>query len=248
MSGRTIDHVIDELGGVIDRCRQRKSPAGYFPALYRRVTVTVRDWIREGRFDDGPRMERLDVLFADRYLDAWKAWEAHEPVTRSWRAAFEASDEWPPIVVQHLLLGMNAHINLDLGIAAASVVRPGEIDSLHADFVRINEILAGLVDDVQDRLSDVWPLLHILDWVGRDDDEAVVNFSMERARDAAWGFACRLTASPRSSWDAAIDLTDEFAADLARRIRRPGLLWGAVVKFVRLGELRSRARVIDLLS
>ncbi|HSM04160.1 MAG TPA: DUF5995 family protein [Longimicrobiales bacterium] len=248
MSERTIDHVVDDLSDVIDRCRERKSAAGYFPALYRRVTIGVRDWIRQGRFDDGARMERLDVLFADRYLDAWHAWEAGRPVSRAWRAAFEAADEWPPIVMQHLLLGMNAHINLDLGIAAASVAPAAEIEGLHGDFIRINDILIELVDDVQDRLSHVWPALRVLDWLGDDDDEAIVNFSMCRARDAAWGFARRLAASPRSSWDAAIDLTDEFVADLAGRVRRPGILLGTVVRFVRVGELRPRRRVIDLLS
>ncbi|MEJ2541941.1 MAG: DUF5995 family protein [Gemmatimonadota bacterium] len=217
MRPRTIDDVVDNLEEVIDLCRHRKSAAGFFPALYRRVTLEVRDWIRTDRFDDSPRMERLDVLFADRYLDAWHGREAGRPTTRAWKAAFDAGEESAPIVLQHLLLGMNAHINLDLGIAAASVAPGPDIEDLRADFLRINEILAATVDDVQDRLADVWPLLHLLDWLARDEDEAVVNFSMERARDAAWEFALRLAASPRDSWDAAISLTDEGVTDLARR-------------------------------
>jgi hypothetical protein len=248
LSRRSIDEVIEDLGGVVADCRSRKSAAGYFPALYRRVTVGVRDWIAQGRFDDGPRMERLDVVFADRYLDAWQRWREGGPVTRSWAVAFEATGDWAPTTLQHLLLGINAHINLDLGIAAAEVSPPGELAALGDDFGRINDLLASLVDDVQDRLSEVWPLLRILDWAAGGDDEATVNFSMGRARDAAWGFAHRLAARPRSDWPAMIQEADTLVAGIGMRLRHPGPLLGAVTRLVRLGELRSRPRVIDLLS
>jgi len=39
--------------------------------------------------------------------------------TESWVKAFDATEFWWLIVLQHLLMDMNAHINLDLGIAAA---------------------------------------------------------------------------------------------------------------------------------
>ena len=94
---------------------------GYFPALYRKVTVEVKRGIEERVFDDGPRMERLDVVFAKRYLDAFDAYMEGGAPTRAWVLAFETTGQWWPIVLQHLLLGMNAHINLDLGIAAARV-------------------------------------------------------------------------------------------------------------------------------
>ena len=248
MSPRSIEEVIDDLGSVIESCRTEKSPAGYFPALYRRVTVGVRDWIAEDRFDDGPRMERLDVVFADRYLDAWRGWRSGQPITRSWAVAFEATGDWAPTTVQHLLLGINAHINLDLGIAAATVSPPGELAALGDDFGRINQLLASLVDDVQDRLSEVWPLLRVLDWAAGGDDEATVNFSMGRVRDAAWGFAHRLAARPRSEWPPLIEEADASVAAIGGRLRHPGPLLGAITRLVRMGELRSRRRVIDLLS
>lgn len=248
MSSRSIGDVIDDLGSVISLCREEKSPAGYFPALYRRVTVGVRDWIVQERFDDGPRMERLDVVFADRYLDAWHAWRAGDTVTRSWAVAFEATGDWAPTTIQHLLLGINAHINLDLGIAAAEVSPPGDLAALGDDFGRINELLTSLVDDVQERLSEVWPLLRVLDWAAGTDDEATVNFSMGRARDAAWGFAHRLAARPRTEWPRLIQEADGLVAGLGGRLRHPGPLLGTVTRLVRLGELRSRPRVIDLLS
>ena len=248
MSQRSIDDVIEELGQAVAWAREHGSPAGYFPALYLQVTRGVRDWIRDGRFDDGPRMERLDVVFADRYLDAWRGWRAGQPTTRSWAVAFDATGAWSPIVLQHLLLGMNAHINLDLGIAAAQTARGSDLASLEGDFRRINDLLSSMVDDIEGRLAGVWPLLHLLDWVGGRTDEATVRFSMDMARDQAWSFAQRLSARPDAEWDGLIDATDRAVAALGGLVRHPGPILGTVTRVVRLGELRSTEGVIDLLS
>src|SRR5687767_8426891 len=117
MNTDAIDQVILRLEAIMEDCIRRKSKAGYFAALYHKVTCAVRDGIVNGDFEDGPRMERLDVLFAGRYLDAWQAWKEKKPVSASWQVAFERLHHKPTLVLQHLLLGINAHINLDLGIA-----------------------------------------------------------------------------------------------------------------------------------
>jgi hypothetical protein len=51
-----------------------------------------------------------------------------------WRIAFDAADRQEPPVLQHLLLGMNAHINYDLGIAAADTYPGAALVPLHRDF------------------------------------------------------------------------------------------------------------------
>lgn len=66
----TIDGVVQVLDDIIDECVRKQSRLGYFPALYRRVTVGIRRRIDEGTYVDGRRMERLDVRFAQRYIDA----------------------------------------------------------------------------------------------------------------------------------------------------------------------------------
>ena len=43
---------------------------GYFATLYRKVTIQVKKGIADNFFDDGPRMERLDVILANRYTQA----------------------------------------------------------------------------------------------------------------------------------------------------------------------------------
>src|SRR5438132_477142 len=118
MPAVTIDDILLQLEDIITESIRTNNRAGYFAALYYKVTASVKEGIAGGRFENGPRMERLDVIFASRYLDALNAWKNGGPVTGSWRAAFEATKKSSLLVLQQLLLGMNAHINLDLGIAA----------------------------------------------------------------------------------------------------------------------------------
>jgi hypothetical protein len=190
----SIAGVLSELDRIIDWARGRENCLGYFPALYRKVTRAVAINIEGGFFDDAARMERLDVAFAQRYLHALQQWRQGTRVNESWRIAFEASNRWWPIVLQHLLLGINAHINLDLGIAAAHTSPGGEILGLKSDFDKINDILLGLVEQVEKELNAVWPLLPLLDRVAGRTDEALINFSMQKARAHAWKVAAGLAA------------------------------------------------------
>jgi hypothetical protein len=245
---RTIGEVIQQLNEVIDASRQQGSRLGYFAALYRRVTVQVKKGIEEGLFEDGLRMERLDVAFANRYLEALENHGRGKPVTRSWQIAFEASVHWWPVVLQHLLLGVNAHINLDLGIAAARTC-PGEsLSGLKTDFERINQILASLVSGVEHELEMVWPMLRLLDQIAGKTDEVIINFSIEKAREHAWEVAVRL--APLTTGDQAfqIDLIDAETALIGQAIRHPGVLISAVLRAIRLGERRNIAQIIDILK
>lgn len=128
----------------------------YFAAMYRTVTAQVQAGLEVDFFDDGERMERLDVIFANRFLDALEAGRGGRP-TRSWRVAFDAAERWRPIVLQHLLVGINAHINLDLGAAAAQTAPGDQLPDLRADFDRINEILAGLMEGMRGALAEISP-------------------------------------------------------------------------------------------
>src|SRR5260221_33293 len=147
MIANNIDEAIQLMEEVIDSSRAGKSRLGYFAALYHRVTTTVKHGIDTGFFDNGDRMAKFDVVFANRYLEALTAYEEGKPCSSSWQLAFEAAETDQPIVLQHLLLGMNAHINLDLGIAAATICPGTEISTLEGDFNKINMVLSSLVGE-----------------------------------------------------------------------------------------------------
>jgi hypothetical protein len=117
----TYDETVDALTDIVDGATASGDRAGYFAAMYRAVTLTVRHWVVEGRFEDAPRMQRFVIAFAHHYLAAHAAWQSGQPCSASWQAAFDATRRWRPIALQHLLLGMDAHINLDLGVTAAAL-------------------------------------------------------------------------------------------------------------------------------
>lgn len=246
---QTIDEVISQLTHIMDLSRTRGSCDGYFAALYRRVTAEVRDRISGGWFDDGPRMERFDVIFANRYLEAWSQREAGAAGGAAWTAAFRAERAFWPVVLQHLLLGMNAHINFDLGLAAAETAPGAAIDGLKADFDRINQLLADLVGDVENRLARVWPPLRRLEGFAGGADKAVVNFSLRAARDYAWNVATAMAAETepvaRSRRQQEVD---QWAAVIGQRILHPGWRAGWILKFVRLHERGTVADKLAVLS
>ncbi|WP_345984684.1 DUF5995 family protein [Sulfurimonas sp. HSL-1656] len=244
----TIDDVLERLRQIIRHAEATGNTMGYFAALYHRVTAEVKHKIAEGYFDDGARMARLDVCFANRYLEAYDAYREGRPVTRAWQYAFDAAGTKRYIVLQHLFLGMNAHINLDLGIAAAETA-PGEaIASLENDFKKINTILTGMIDEVQRQLAAIWPLLHLLDRLALRTDEKLAAFSMGKARDAAWHNALELSRMNGTAAAASIDALDAKVIDYAELVARPGPLATTLFLLVRLGERGSVTRKITILD
>ena len=70
---------------------RRESHIGYFAALYRRVTLGIREAIIKGEFDDGRRIEQLDVAFARRYFNALNAYfdpAVYHGLTLPWEVSF----------------------------------------------------------------------------------------------------------------------------------------------------------------
>lgn len=247
MLAQNIEEVIRLLDDRIARARAAASPMGYFPALYRKVTVRVRDGIRAGEFEDNPRMERLDVVFANRYLDALDALDAGRRPTGVWDLAFTAARSWRPIVLQHLLVGMNAHINLDLGIAAAETAPGQSLPGLKCDFEHINTILASLTGGVKKDLTDIWPALGFFDEALGTAEDVIANFSMEKARDSAWALAEQLASTPAAGRAAVIRARDEEATKFGRFLLDPGWMVRFPALIVRVTERGSVPRKIDLL-
>lgn len=228
--------------------KHNKKRLGYFAALYRKVTVQVKEGIRNGLFDDGERMERLDVIFANRYLEAFEQYQSAKDPTSSWKFAFDASRRWRPIVLQHLLIGMNTHIDLDLAIAAAETADGRKLADLKGDFFKINDLLGSLVNDVQAELAQVWPLLKLLDYVAGEADEALARFGMNISRGHAWKAAEELSGlSPRDR-ALKIEELDHNIAGIGRKILNPGYLIRLVLLFIRIGEVRSVPKIIQILE
>lgn len=240
----TIDEVIQLLDEIIEKSKLEQSAIGLFAILYREVTVKVKEGIRDGSFQNGERMEKLDVIFANRYLKAYYQYQAKEKPSECWGFAFEQAEKFWPIVLQHLLLGINAHVNLDLGIASAQVSTVEDIGDLKSDFDQINAILSNLVGGVEKCLIKIWPTLTLILKLTGKIDNFFIDFSMQTARDGAWKFANEFVAVPENQIEACIQLRDQRITEIARLVSNPGYFVSAVFKFIRLFERGTVAQKI----
>lgn len=250
MPAHTIDEIIIQLDEIIARSRDEKSRLGFFAVLYRNVTLKVKEGINNNLFEDGPRMELLDVAFASRYLAAYESFRRHDEPSKCWRVSFEAAARWRPIILQHLLLGMNAHINFDLGIAAAEVAPGDKLPALKRDFDEINNILGGMVAKVKANIDELSPWIKLADHlVNAQTEDRIINFSLNKARRSAWAVAnmsARATPAERLKKLAILD--DAVAAFGHLLHTPPGFLLPFGLLVIRLRETNDIPRTIDVLS
>jgi hypothetical protein len=247
MQATDINDVLAKLETIIDAYRARRSRLAFFPAVYRATTARVKAGIAAGQFADGARMNRLATTFANRYLaalDASAAGTAPGPA-RAWQVAFDAAARPHTMILQHVLVGMNAHINFDLPLAVIATANGGRLADIQTDFQEINRILAALLDPVQEVIDRFSPLLNILDRVGGRSDEQLVTFSINTARDEAWHEATRLADEPAEQRARSIVSLDRRVALLAQGIIVPDGALGLASSLIARTELDDIAVITD---
>jgi hypothetical protein len=239
----TIEEVIIELERIMDDCERTNCSLGYFAALYHKVTCRVREGIVNNEFEDGKRMERLDVSFANRYIAAWRQQESGQKPTASWLVSFDARRKRSTLVLQHLLLGMNAHINLDLGIAAAEIAAANDLQEVRKDFAAINGILAMLTGDVMSVLRRVSPFLSLMGLHQSRYNSILIQFSISNARDGAWCFAEELY-NAKNAGDKILDARDRTISELGKGILHVTGLMKITLWLIHLFEWNKPTRII----
>jgi hypothetical protein len=180
---RAIDEQLDPQDGV-----------ACFNRMYLRVTELVGQNIVDGFFEDPAFLERMDVLFAGLYFDAVDAAQAGTAPPLPWKPLFNARDNrvvWP---LQFALAGMNAHINHDLALAVnATCAERGSTPRtkpVHADYLRVNELLAKVEAEVR---AEYEPMLLKLTTADAEQLKHILSgFSIARARDVSWTTALTL--------------------------------------------------------
>jgi hypothetical protein len=196
---RTVDEVVDRLTSIEETLDGFFSPLGDGPAsrrrrpplpdgvacfngMYLRVTQAVRDALPT--FEDPGFVERLDVLFAEFYFQAYEAAAASAWVSKAWEPLFTRRAE-SRLALQFAITGMNAHINNDL--AHALVLTWGELglgDAQRRDYDKVNGILERVERDIKVPLSDA--LIADVDTAFGTSDDFLALWSIRQARDQAW--------------------------------------------------------------
>jgi hypothetical protein len=243
-----IDEVLDQLDVIIADASRDNDPMGFFAYIYRRTTAQIKQAIHEGKFEDNHRMEKFDVHFAGKYLDACRDYQSGRVVCAPWAVAFDAA-KTKVTIIQNIILGMNAHINFDLGMAAAEFMNGQKIDSMKNDFMQVNNVLASLVDELQVKVGRVSRLMFLLDLIGKRSDEAVMNFSMAKARKQAWNFAIELSVLEGNEKKAKISEVEEFTRNLGELVKSPpGRLFNFMLKLISSFEEKDIKKIISKLE
>lgn len=208
------------LTGTIDELRTvalaSDDASGYFPALYARVTERIQLAASGGRFDDPERMERFARSFAHWYLRA-RTGEGRVP--GCWQAPFDVAGDPKLLIVQHLLMGINAHVNHDLPQVVVELAGDGDLSAIRADFDAVNDVLADTLPVVVSDLGRMSRWVSVVAMRGGGD---VFNFSLGVARSHAWNTAERLHGlEPERRRSEALVL-DDMVRVLAYVIANPG--------------------------
>jgi Family of unknown function (DUF5995) len=245
---RNIESVIQELEFIVNQSITESKRYGYFASLYLEMTKAVQKGIVDGKFEDPARMEKLDVIFADRYIGAFRSWSNGQACTLSWKLAFEETNVDEVATIQHILLGINAHINLDLGIAAAETMLGEDMDKLKNDFDTINTVIAELTEKFQEKLNKIsWPL-RFLDRIGKGGDEKIADFSISLARKGAWKSAKDMSNLTGEALLEYIQNRDAKIVQIARKIARPGFFANLILKPAKWFEPSNVGEILILLK
>ncbi len=241
---QNIDAVLVELDKIIATSIENKDYLAIFAYVYRRTTAQIKNEILAGKFDDNERMEKLDVNFANRYLDAYNQFVNDKKPSSSWLVSFNARYR-KLTILQHLIMGMSAHINFDLGIATAETARGQNIDDLKNDFMKVNGILADLTNEMQQRIARASRLMFLIDWLGGKSDEKIANYSIKKARQFAWNVAKTLSVMDGENKQIAIQKFDDEIAKFNRLILNPpGKILNTILKIIGFFEEKDTEKIV----
>ncbi|MFT2016009.1 DUF5995 family protein [Streptomyces sp. 796.1] len=202
----TVAQALHRMVG-LERTLPERDGVAVFNGVYLAVTQEVADRLAAGYFHQGPAAEELAARFAARYLAAVDAAAGGRRPPAAWRPLFELRRHPGVRPVQFALAGINAHIGNDLALALRDTCvslgcAPG---TLEADFDRIGDVLTGLEEHIREDLMPGPDLLDIADPL----THLVGSWSLDRARDAAWG-------SFRALW--ALREQPDLAREFAERV------------------------------
>lgn len=172
-------------------------PRSVFALTYLRTTEAFRTTLETGFFDDEDAIIQLDRVFANLYFAAYDGY-ANGTAPPAWAIAFDAATHGRTNAAQDIYLGMNAHIQRDLPVALASIgLNRQDGSSRKPDHDRVNEILSGVLDGIQDEIAQRYdPLFTLFDAKPVPTDEMGSLELLKSWRELAWRNAERLLLAP----------------------------------------------------
>lgn len=220
--------VLDRMHGLLERWSAEGDRRDVFLRCYALMTANMHAAIGRGDFADGPWVAGLLARFADYYFEALRSWEVDpDSAPRVWQSAHASTRDADAVVLQQLLLGVNAHINYDLVLTVHdvladewNVMTTARRERCFDDYCRVNAVIAATIDAVQDDvLAPAIAFSVILDRLMGRLDEYMISRLVSSWRDHTWDDAVRLLDEPDAGQRRTIVArVEERALRLAARI------------------------------
>jgi hypothetical protein len=222
---RTLDDVVAGLTALEVQFQQRHDRRAIFLTLYGVVSAEMRERVARRAFLDNEWVHRYAVTFANLYREALASYEARDVarVPKSWRLAFDAAVAGTGLVLQDMLLGVNAHVNNDLPVALSTISIDPDRGGRYRDHTAVNAVLAAVTERATQRIAAAYaPGLTQVDDCAGQIDEMLSAFSLDIARESAWEAAIAL-ANARNDFERSLvsRLTSARATALARVLLAP---------------------------
>ena len=199
------EQVIEHMQSLVDSWQAAADRRTSFLACYQMMTRNMFGAIDAGEFNDPEWVYSLLNHFAGYYFEALQAYESDSPAMPAvWRQAFDACRQPDTLILQNLLLGMNAHINYDLVFTLVDMLEPewaqltpDERQGRYDDHCHVNAVIRRTIDAVQDTIIEPdTPLMEVADRLFGPVDEWIMARMITQWRDEVWEQAQCLLDSP----------------------------------------------------
>lgn len=238
---------LESLKALVAQYSETRDRKGYFAAFLSRCVLRVRDAVAAGEFAQGSRVERVCTNAVQRYLESSAIFQQGGRPISSWDYCLQSSRDTWLVVAQHILLGLNAHMNLDVGVAVASACPPEELAEFRADFDQMCNTKRIILEEVWTELGQLWPAFGTAAPVLRGAGPTLIRFRLPRAQEQAWCLAEELSGLNAAARGPVLDRYNQTTRQLAEVIRHPGVL-NIPLMSVRLIERGDIAETIELIE
>ena len=192
--------VVDKMMGIVKRFEANKDNRTIFLHCYSMMTANMLVAIEENKFHDSQWIGQLLNRFAEYYFNALTCYDCGEETPMVWKEVYKAAATKKLHVIQHLLLGVNSHINYDLVLTLYDMLSPewpGLSDEMrvkrYQDHCLVNLIIGETIDKVQDEVVEKYsPAMDLIDkLMGRLDEFLLLKLITEW-RDTVWDHTQKL--------------------------------------------------------
>ena len=186
--------ITDKMQVLTQKWQQQNDARAIFLHCYLLMTQNMLLAIQQQRFQDNPWVRHLLHRFADYYFDALTQYDQQNNPPRIWAYTHESAQQAQLHPLQHLLLGVNAHINYDLVLTLHEILgskwlqlTDSQKKERYQDHCLVNTIIAETIDQVQDEVIEKYAPR--MDWVDRlmgPLDEHLIALLIRRWRTQVW--------------------------------------------------------------